>query len=43
MVAGVCPLAITAVSKLKVITVNEATIDTGDLEPSICVSPLGLL
>ena len=37
-VAGVCPLAITAVSKLKVSTVNEARIDTGDLEPSICVS-----
>src|SRR5688572_9203866 len=42
-VAGVCPLAITAVSKLKAITVNEARIDTGDLKPSICVSPLGLL
>jgi hypothetical protein len=38
-VAGVCPLAITAVSKLKVSTVNEAQVDTGDLEPSICVSP----
>jgi hypothetical protein len=37
-VAGVCPLAITAVSKLKVSTVNEAKIDAGDLEPSICVS-----
>src|SRR5688572_22542781 len=37
-VAGVCPLAITAVSKLKVSTINEAKIDTGDLEPSICVS-----
>jgi hypothetical protein len=36
--AGVCPPALTAVSKLKVIAVNEAKIDTGDLEPSICVS-----
>jgi hypothetical protein len=35
VVAGVCPLAITAVSKLKVITVNEAKMETGDLEPSI--------
>jgi hypothetical protein len=35
MVAGACPLAITAVSKLNAITVNEATRETGDLEPSI--------
>ncbi len=35
VVAGVCALAITAVSKLKAITVNEATMETGDLEPSI--------
>jgi hypothetical protein len=34
-VAGVCAPAITAVSKQKVITVNEVTMETGDLDPSI--------
>jgi hypothetical protein len=37
--AGVCAPAIAAVSKLKVITVNEATMCTGDLEPSMFTSP----
>jgi len=35
VVAGVCPLAVAAVSKQKMIAVNEATMETGDLEPSI--------
>jgi hypothetical protein len=32
---GVCAPAIAAVNKQKVITVNEVTMCTGDLEPSI--------
>src|SRR5687767_10838367 len=37
--SGVCAPAITAVSKLKMITVNEVTMRTGDLEPNIFNTP----
>jgi hypothetical protein len=37
--AGVCAPAVTAVSKQNVITVNEVTLGTGDLEPSMFTSP----